>query len=212
MKKVIIFDFDGVIADSAPFYSERYRQSAQAFGKKFPVNDIEDFKNWYDSAWENNYKNLGFTDEEIEKAMLNVRKPADYSQIPLFKNIKEILTKLSEKYTLTIASCTAHAKIQSKLEQENIAGLFSFISGGDNHGSDKQEIIAIVMRELNISPSDAVMIGDTEMDIICAVKNNLRAIGTSYGWNSRKRLEKIGCKNIIDTPDELPEMVDKVLS
>lgn len=212
MKKVIIFDFDGVIADSAPFYCGRYKYAAEKFNKHFPVKNMEDFKNWYDSAWENNYKNLGFTDEEIYQAMTSVRKPADYSEIPLFKGTHETLKKLSKNYILTIASCTASKKIKSKLEQENLQDLFTFISGGENHGSDKQEIIAIVLRELNIPPENAVMVGDTEMDYICGTKNNLKTIGTSYGWHSKQRLEKIGCKNIIDDITELPQITEKVLS
>ena len=212
MKKTIIFDFDGVIADSAPFYCGRYKDMAEKFNKHFPVKNMEDFKNWYDSAWENNYTNLGFTEEELRQAMQGVRKPADYSEIPIFKGAHEILKKLAEKYTLTIASCTTSDKIKAKLEQENLQGLFTFISGGENHGSYKQEIIAIVVRELNLQPENTIMVGDTEMDHICGIKNNLKTIITSYGWHSKQRLEKIGCQNIIDDITELPAMIEKTFN
>ena len=210
MKKTIIFDFDGVIADSAPLYCERYKNTAQRYNKHFAVQNLEDFKNWYDSAWENNYKNLGFTEEEIRDAMKNVRKPADYSEIPIFSGVAEVLKKLNEKYTLTIASCTSFAKIQSKLKQEGLSDLFVFISGGENHGSDKQEIIAKVLKELNISPDNAIMIGDTEMDYISAMKNNLKSVSVSYGWYSRQRLEKALCPNIIDDISELPGLLERI--
>ena len=78
MKKRIAFDFDGVIVESAPYFMERYRNLAKTFDKKFDVKNMEEFRDWYDSKWENNYFKMGFTTEELSNAILKTRAKVDY--------------------------------------------------------------------------------------------------------------------------------------
>ncbi len=210
--KTVIFDFDGVIADSAPFYCERYRTTANAFGKAFPVNNMEEFREWYDSSFENNYINLGFTKEELEKARKGVRVVDSYSHINIFPGIKEAIINLYQNYNIAIASCTSGKVITNKLIEEGLDDYITFLSPGDKYGSYKKEIIGRVLSELQIEPDSAVMIGDTEMDILCAAENGITPIGSAYGWHPRNKLEKAGCKYIAEKPEDIPELVVKIFT
>ncbi len=210
MKNLLIFDFDGVIADSAPFYMEKYREAAAKFGKIYPVETLNDFKRWYDSAWENNYVNLGFNSDETKEAVKIVRLGINYSDIPIFKGLKQALTKLSEKYILSIASCTIKAILLKKLEEEKILKFFSYVAGGDGRGSRKEAIINEVLTRLRVKPAYAIMIGDTEMDVKSAKVLGIPSIGAGYGWQTKERLFKAGASAVADAPERIPELADKM--
>lgn len=209
MKKIVIFDFDGVIVESAPYFIERYRKLATTFNKKFDVKNMEEFRDWYDSKWENNYLTMGFTQEELENAIFKTRSNVDYYNIPHYQGIEKVFDILSKKYILTIASCTCYSELEKKLKEIDSFKYISYISPGDGHGSDKKEIIGDVIKHFNISPQNAIMVGDTEMDIKSALKNGIKGIGTAYGWQNYKKLEKAGAISIAFKPEDLIELVDR---
>ena len=209
MKKIVIFDFDGVIVESAPYFMERYRNLAKAFDKKFDIKNMEEFRDWYDSKWENNYFQMGFTKEELSNAILKTRAKVDYLEIPHYKGIEKVFEILSKKYLLTIASCTYYKELEKKLKQIDIFKYISYISPGDGHGSDKKIIVGDVIKNLDIPPTNAIMVGDTEMDIKSALENGIKSIGSAYGWQNYKKLEKAGAVGIAFKPEDIIGLVDK---
>ena len=188
---------------------ERYRNLAKTFDKKFDVKNMEEFRDWYDSKWENNYFTMGFTKEELSNAILKTRAKVDYYDIPHYQGIEKVFEILSKKYLLTIASCTYYKELEKKLKQIDIFKYISYISPGDGHGSDKKIIVGDVLKHLDISPENAIMVGDTEMDIKSALENGIKGIGTAYGWQNYKKLEKAGAVSIAFKPEDIIGLVEK---
>ena len=209
MKNIVIFDFDGVIVESAPYFMERYRNLAKTFDKKFDIKNMEEFRDWYDSKWENNYFKMGFTTEELSNAILKTRAKVDYYDIPHYQGIEKVFEILSKKYLLTIASCTYYKELEKKLKEIDIFKYISYISPGDGHGSDKKIIVGDVIKHLDISPENAIMVGDTEMDIKSALENGIKSIGTAYGWQNYKKLKKAGAVDIAFKPEDIIGLVEK---
>ncbi len=54
----------------------------------------------------------------------------------------------------------------------------------------KSELIAYILRELNLSPDDCTMIGDTISDFEAARANNVRSIAIKWGYGKADELEK----------------------
>lgn len=52
----------------------------------------------------------------------------------------------------------------------------------------KPDLIAHLLRELAIDPSDAVMVGDTKGDVDAGRANGLRTVGVTWGYGSREEL------------------------
>lgn len=203
MTKLVIFDFDGVIVDSAPFFHQRYGEIGLKYNKPYPPRTMDEFRDWYDSAWENNYTNMGFRPEDVETVLRSERKPADYSGIPLFPGFFEAVMKLAAEYTLAIASCTREFRIREKLEQVHLLQYFSFISGGEAGISDKRDIIGTVLQNLHIKPEQSLMVGDTVMDILSARAHGIPCIAVTYGWNAEKRLQEANPAALVSSPSEL---------
>ena len=209
---VVIFDFDGVLANSAPQFLELYKKICIKHDKPFPLKTTDDFRNWYDSRWENNYYRLGFKKEDIPRILELEKEFLDYNKIKLYEGIKEILLSLYENYNLAIASTTPSYKIKKKLEEENLVELFSIISGGDDGSSEKVKKIKKVLDYFEVSAKKCIMIGDTVMDITSAKELGVKCIGLTCGWNTRKRLEEAKPYLIFDNHQKMLPAIRYILS
>ncbi len=210
MQPLIIFDWDGVIADSCPCFHNYYRITSQHFGKEFPIHTLEQFREWYDSAWENNFINLGFSREELPQAIQFEASITDYDAIPLFEGVEEILITLARTNLLAIASTTHASRIREKLERERLIGLFAFISGGEEGGSEKKTKIARVLDRLHYSAASSMMVGDTVMDIVSSRALGIRNTAVTYGWNTRERLVAAEPDYMVDHHSALPSLMSTV--
>ncbi len=67
---------------------------------------------------------------------------------------------------------------------------FKVIYGSELDGTrtNKVELIAHLLQQERLDPSQALMIGDRKHDLIGAHRNGLRAIGVGYGFGSREEL------------------------
>lgn len=212
MRNLVIFDWDGVIADSCPSFLVYYRETANHFKKEFPVKTLDEFKDWYDSAWEQNFIKLGFTEAELPLALNHEASQVNYDNIPLFPGIKEAINIIAKKYTLSIASTTDSKLIRKKMEKENILNLFELISGGEGGTSDKKAVIQKVLDKTGILPEKAVMVGDTIMDIKSSKALNIKNIIVGYGWNSVNRLKEASPDYLVSSPGEIIATIDKILT
>ncbi|MFC5742871.1 HAD hydrolase-like protein [Dyella tabacisoli] len=73
----------------------------------------------------------------------------------------------------------------------------------DSAHSEKASMIACALTDFDVSPTQAVMIGDRCFDIEGAVANRVDGIGVLWGFGSREELQQAGAAAIVATPDEL---------
>jgi len=212
MKQLVIFDWDGVIADSAPFYLDVYRRICAHFGKSFPLRTLEEFTDWYDSAWENNFIDLGFPREAIPEVLAYEETLVDYSSIGIFPGIRETLAELRRDFHVAVASTTVSRFICDKAAAEGLADVFELVAGGEDGLSDKRNKIARVLGHFGIAREQAVMVGDTVMDIVSARARGIPTGAVTDGWNSRRKLEAAGPDLVVAKPAEVAPAVRSLLA
>ena len=93
-------------------------------------------------------------------------------------------------YIVTNKRHAATQKIVKVLGWENLFdGVWSFDSfPGVKY--KKPELLARLLGELGVSPSDAVMVGDTKGDIDAGKANGVHTIGVTWGYGSREELSE----------------------
>ena len=64
-------------------------------------------------------------------------------------------------------------------------------------------MIELLLGRLGIARSEAVMIGDSTLDMEMARRAGIDAIGVTYGVHERTLLAQYQPKAIVDTPNEL---------
>jgi phosphoglycolate phosphatase len=198
-KKLVIFDFDGVLADTLI-------ASYDVFKKVNENVNLNEFKSLYE---ENLHESL--------KTKKLISRPDYFSQydkhtreIKVPDILKKIVKELSFKYILAIVSSTQTSSIEKILEREELLTYFNDILGYD-FASNKVEKINIVLKKYEISQGNVVYITDTLGDIREAQKCGVKSIAVTWGFHSRETLEKGSPVAIIDDPNDLLNTVNNVL-
>lgn len=208
MIKAVIFDYDGVIADSLPVVFQIYDRIGEHFG----IKEFKNLKdgNFFDVHWPSHFNKVGVTSKETldqaekffaeELAKLN-------KQIELFENVDFIVKSLSKKYKLGIVSNAIKVSIEQKLKEKNLLHYFSAIIGHEHKvlKPDPRQLM-ICMELMGVKPEETVYIGDMEGDILAARNAKLnKVIGASYGYHSPHRLKNADI--IVDRPEMLLEVL-----
>ncbi|NLE30001.1 MAG: HAD family hydrolase [Phycisphaerae bacterium] len=64
-----------------------------------------------------------------------------------------------------------------------------------------------IAKELGVSPAQTAYVGDTSIDMETANRAQMYAIGVSWGFREKAELIESGSKVIVDTPDELFQVI-----
>lgn len=86
---------------------------------------------------------------------------------------------------------------------------FAVILGSSETRPRKPEpnIIREILTTCNITPEQAVMIGDSNVDIETARNADIASIGCTWGFRGRKELEQAGAVRIAEFPSDLTSLV-----
>lgn len=204
MQKLVIFDFDGVLADTEEFCYKIHKD----------VNKTLTWKEWQ-----------SFCDGNFIDGIINASRedrpyvvPSDFTQrykdeiekINIHEALHEAILSLKNNYQIAVVSSTSGNLISNFLEKENLFDYFSDILGVDVDANKTTKINSL-LKKYDIKPSDAIFVTDTLGDILEAKKSNVKSIGVTWGLHDRKILEKGNPIAIIDDPRELENTINSVL-
>lgn len=179
MKKIIIFDFDGVIINE---YEKHYKLSK----KQFTNLTEEEFKKFFEGNVHEERKKLKErnTGYDLKSSFNNHKKT-----ITIKPEIKHLLEKLSKNYKLGIISSAMESGADQCLKNSNLENLFSFNYGYETNPS-KVEKFKKVLNKYNIKPDECIFITDTLGDILEAKKVRIKSIAINSGYHEKERLKK----------------------
>ncbi|MEA5468260.1 HAD hydrolase-like protein, partial [Spirulina sp. 06S082] len=186
--ELVIFDFDGTIADTHSTFVEILNQLSEEFGYK-PVTDAEVAQM------------RGLSSREIVQ-----RSEISIFKIPfLLRRAKEELNQkiasilpisgieislnslLAKQIKLGILTSNIEKNVSAFLKENDLENIFEFIySGNTIFGKDR--ILRTLLQKYNIDPNLVVYVGDETRDINAAKKSGVKAIGVTWGFNSREIL------------------------
>lgn len=116
----------------------------------------------------------------------------------LYQGIDQILQELLKRgFTLVICSNGRNEYLNVVLDSCGIKEYFHLVKGRDLHKT-KSQLVADLLQELE--PGFAVMVGDTSHDLEAARKNQIPAIGVSYGFG---RLTEVDAEFLAREPEEI---------
>jgi HAD superfamily hydrolase (TIGR01549 family) len=186
--KAIIFDYDGVIADSFPSVFEIYKIMCKEFSVKCPKN-IEEFRKAYGHNHFECYKNLGFKPEQYERAEEIFREEIPRANPSLFPEVIEVIETLAQRYKLALVSANYKLGIEKKLLSSGIHKYFSSIFARENNGDrlKKSKALLEVLDKLGVTKNEAIYIGDMALDYKASKEAGLKdVVLVDYGWGYQK--------------------------
>ena len=200
MIKAVIFDFDGVIADSLPVVEQSARIALQRLKYPFPSISRED------SLWNIITQKMSLNFFQRMRLIRAIKKEVagKVGDISVFEGMREVLTELMKTHTVFILSSNSHETISSIFSRYRFPSL-EIVSDTSLFGKDKK--LKRVLKKKNLSHNEVIYIGDEIRDVEACKKVNIRMLAVSWGYNSEKALSKAGSTQIIRTPKDILKFV-----
>ncbi|WP_341525807.1 HAD-IA family hydrolase [Nostoc sp. UHCC 0302] len=206
-QKVIIFDFDGTIADTVDALVSIANRLAVDFGYiQITPEQLDYLKNL------TSREIIKYSGVSLFKIPFLVKKVKSElkSKIPELKpipGIQEALIELqSEGYKLGIITSNSQENVTQFLTINNLDHLFNFIYSGITIFG-KTTIINNVLRQRQLKPQEVIYVGDETRDIEASKKANIQVIAVTWGFNSLQALAKQNPDFLISHPSELLEVI-----
>ncbi len=207
-RDVVIFDFDGTIADTkAGIIATATRVlSDWGLGPAELAHVGELIGPPFPQAYELVF-GLSHADAvEVTRRYRAIYRDLGVEAWPAFAGMRELLVALREAgRRLAVASSKQTALVHRGLADNGILDLFELVRGKeDDAEATKVDAIRLVLAQLQAIPDDAVMVGDRFHDVEASAACGVPCVGVRYGDTARPgELEEAGAVAIANTMDEL---------
>ncbi len=206
MKRLVLFDFDGTLADTSAGIINSHKYAHKMMKKKIPSDDI--LYSVIGGPLLQTYINrFGFKDSDAINAVKHYREfyaKEGINEAKLYPGIKELLFSLKHNNILAgIATLKAENFAKIMATNLGISEYFSVIHGIDgNDKSSKSDIIKRCLKDIGINSSDTLMVGDSIHDYNGATEATVHFCGVSYGFGFKEN-DKANDFKLFSSADEL---------
>lgn len=208
-KPVLIFDFDGTIADTFECSVKAINDLADEYGyRRVEGREIDYYRGKGAREIFKEFKIPLIKVPAIARRLRQVLS-AEIKVCSPIKGVKRAIKELKkEGYHLGIITSNSEENVKTFLA-ENKMEYFDFIhSEGGLFGKDR--VIKKVLKQIKINKSDALYIGDEVRDIDAARKAGIKVIAVSWGFNSKSALARQNPDLIVDEPRELVLLIERL--
>ncbi len=207
MKKVILFDFDGTLADTLDALVKITNYLSREYGYP-PVHssEIHQLKNL--SSWQI-VKRSGLSIFQIPFLIRRVRSEFQHhlQWIQLFPGIQEALWRLKEQgYLIYILTSNSQNNVTTVFKNHQILDLVNGIYSSSNlFGKHKK--IKTILQKVKVSPEQAIYVGDETRDIVAAQNAKIKVIAVTWGFNTKAVLAEHQPNAFVDQPQDLLKVI-----
>ena len=206
--ELVIFDWDGTLADSTQHIVECIREASAVTGVEFPGVDaalniiglgmqeaIVDMFGERDQAFIDGFR-AAYSNHFF-------RSPANRSD--LFAGVLDLLHQLRGcGLKMALATGKSRRGMDRALLQMELQDMFHAVKCADETASKPDPLmLQQLLEEFNLSPEQAVMVGDTEYDMAMAASIGMPRIAVSYGAHIEDRLRPFAPEAIVHSAAEL---------
>jgi phosphoglycolate phosphatase len=207
--ELLVFDWDGTLMDSAGRIVASMRAAFEEVGLTPPEPAAA--RNVIGLGLSHAIGELapGATEESISRLMARYR--SHYLEVndmptPLFPGADQVIADLhAEGYLLAVATGKSRPGLDRALVESGLGRFFHATRSADEtHSKPHPQMLLELLDELGVGQADALMIGDTEYDLLTARNAGVDCLAVSYGAHARERLLGHGPLACLDSIDALP--------
>jgi len=206
MNPVLIFDFDGTIADTYDLALSIGRKLSDEFGIRQLSNDEVGLVRTMSFGEAIRYLKIPLY--KVPKLVIRMRSEISrqIGTIKPFKGIPEVLRRFHERgYTLGLLTSNSKQNVWNFLERYEL----TFFAFGSYSSSILGKTIKIkqLLHKQKFSNTTVIYIGDTKTDIEACRKAHIRVAGVTWGYGAPEHIEASHPDFLITSPSELLELV-----
>jgi pyrophosphatase PpaX len=214
--KAVLFDFDDTILNSFPARVEAARSAAQ--GILEPGLDLDGImREWAGRPQYEIWREFAGEEEEAQVLMDGYWKSYwDDSGVkaPLFPGVRGMLTGLKAS-ELRLAIVTSKVRLLKdghrsygavvELERVGLSETFDLVVGWEDTAESKPEPgpILFALERLGVTAAEAIMVGDSHVDITAAKRAGVSSAGATWGTVARDLLLDSKPDHLLDSPRDL---------
>jgi HAD superfamily hydrolase (TIGR01662 family) len=192
--KAILLDFDGTLANT----TDVIIQTMFATIKELQLPE---------RSYEECASTIGLRLPEVPKALFPDidMNPGDYETtyrrlfniyntedaVKIYPNVMETLAELKSRgFLLTIASSRSHRTLDDFVRNLNLTNTISYVLGAEDvtEGKPNPQPVNMTLEKFNISPKEALVVGDTVFDIEMGRNAGTKTCGVTFGNGSRESM------------------------
>lgn len=191
--ELIIFDFDGTIADTSEGILDSHRYALSVMGHTIPSDD--ELRDVIGGHLLNIYKNkFGFSENNARVAVDIYRKRyADVGRhkAVLYPGFIELLKHLKENgYLIGLATLKVERFAVQMLKELDCFDYFDVVCGMDDHDDlDKAGLVLKCCELCGVDNKNAILIGDSNNDYLGAKEACVSFLGVTYGFGFKRNEE-----------------------
>ncbi|WP_246480034.1 HAD-IA family hydrolase [Motiliproteus sediminis] len=208
MGRLVIFDWDGTLIDSAARIIECMQRAAEA--EAMPALEAEAVRNIIGLGLPEALQVLypGIKERDVERMRLRYSSfflAEDQLPSPLFPGVETGLRRLAEHgFRLAVATGKSRRGLDRAFQETGLGELFSDSRCADETRSKPDpHMLKELVDVFAVDPVDAVMVGDTEYDLEMAANAGMPSVGVSYGAHSVDRLQRHKPVMVVDRFEQL---------
>ncbi len=198
---LVIFDFDGTLADSFPWFCSVLNQTARTFGfREVEAGEVDELRAL---GTRQIVERLAVPMWKIPAIATHMRQLSarSLSEIPLFPGVPQAFEALSiHGVRIAVVSSNAEATVRQALGAA--AGHVSAFDCGASLWGKSAKFKAVA-RSLGIDRRQAIAVGDEVRDIEAARKAGMAVGAVTFGYNTGAALRAQQPDLIFDDYDEL---------
>lgn len=208
--KLVIFDLDGTLVNSSRDITNALNYAIRPHGFKL-LTEEDTIKMVGDGLTKLVEKLLGPDNQHIKETVLNrfisyyTEHLTDFTKP--YPMVKETLERLNE-YKKAVISNKREFLSRKLLHNLDLLRFFDMVLGSDSTSEKKPspEPIKKVLNNLKVIPEDAVIVGDSDNDILAGKRAGIKTVAVTYGYRTREDLK--GADFLIDKMDELIALIE----
>ena len=192
MKKLVIFDMDGTLADTSEgiFNSIKYTQKMMNLP---PITEEQMYSHVGPPMEESYHRNFGLTGEKLQQAVKYHKEYAmqkGYRELKVYDGIPELLDNLHKQGILTAVATLKAQSTAEKIVSEYFPDKFDLIVGArQEQPMTKSEMLLYCLEKLSVNKDDAVLMGDSIYDLHGAEQAGIDFIAVTYGFGFKDKNE-----------------------
>lgn len=211
--KHICFDLDGTLVDS---HKTIYNSTIKSLNDLNIPNSIDEeiFQNKIGMHFVDIFEEMNVPVYDFEE-FINVYKSNYFSFIDdseLYTDTYEVLKYFSQ-IGLKISLLTTKAQDQAEkiIHHFNLSEFFNFIMGrreGMAHKPSPEPLI-MICNELKVKLEESLIVGDTELDILCGQNANTKTCAITHGYRTEESISHHKPDFIVKDLNELKKLFTK---
>lgn len=203
MGHLIMFDFDGVVADSFEVFYAEFRAAVEDLGfhKLQTRNDLLGL--FEGNAFVQLVK-LGFPVWRLKRLgeRFGPRIAEANQRVHPFPGMPELLAELAAEHTVYVISSNTTKAVEDFLQKHQIAGVCDVL-GADKERSKVKKIRQTMKQHPGSTPW---YVGDTKGDMLEGREAGAATIAVTWGWHSEERLRTGNPDHVVHSQDELKRL------